>query len=755
VTVFKAVGKNFSKPDAKDKVTGKTTFVEDVGLLFPDRLIGKIFRSSVPHAKILSIDIQEALSIPGVEAVITARDIPGENSVGWTRRKDQKVFAETRVRFHGEAIAAVAATTREIAEHAIRKIKVVYAELPVIESVEEALRPDAPRIGDEGNLCVYRKIEKGNWQQGLNDSDLIVEGEYRTQMAEHAYLETESAFAVPMGGGVLLWSSTKSVHVDKKEVARVLGLPEELVEVVTPAVGGSFGGKSDLVLNAITALLCLKTKKPVLISYNREESISVTTKRHPCIIKSVYGVKRNGSILAAKIEIIADVGAYVDYSEPVLTRMAIHAAGPYRIPNLLIEVKGVHTNKPSCGAMRGFGVPQVNFASERQMDRIAKVLDMDPFELRLKNILTDGDTTATGQVLERVDMRSLINTAKERVLQEKDRERMMPYERAAWGIACCYYGNGRTGMPNPGVAKIALNREGFFEIFVGSPDIGQGSNTIFSQIAAEALGLANIDYIKVRTGDTRCTPDSGTTSGTRLTAIVGRAVQKAAEKLRKVILNELSRNYSLASNTLRIGETEERLAFLTEFAPPILLREFVDKVGKEFVIEEVYNPPVTSLDDSGQGSPYASYTYGVQCAKVKVNIYTGKITVQKVIACYDAGTIINPSLFKGQVEGGIIMGIGYAITEEIRLSRGVITNNNFDRYLVPTSMDIPEIEVLTAPFADSEGPYGAKGIGEPAVIPTAAAIANAVSRALGVEVFNLPLSLEEVTKRLERVEEDL
>ncbi|MBP7527444.1 MAG: xanthine dehydrogenase family protein molybdopterin-binding subunit [Syntrophorhabdaceae bacterium] len=746
------IGRDFPKPDARAKTTGRALYVGDIAR--PGMLYGKILRSPHAHARVLAIDVSEAAAMPGVKAVVTSADITGQNRIGMTGAKDQRVLADDKVRFYGEAVAAVAADTKETARAALQRIRVTYEELPVVGSTALALEPGAPHIGEKGNVCIHRKIVKGDWEKGLAEADVVVRGEYRTAPVEHAYLEPEAVLAEPAENGIFLWSSTKSVHLDQREVARVLGWPLERVNAAAAEIGGSFGGKSDLALNSIAALLCVKSGMPVSIVYEREESIQVSTKRHSCTIRYTHGAKKDGTLTAVKLDIVADAGAYSDYTSTVLPRMIIAGAGPYRVPNVFLEVRGVHTNNPVSGAMRGFGQPQVAFACERQMDRLAQALGLDAIELRLKNGLVDGDTSATGQELSGVTVRQLLEIARERMAgDEAGRQGTPPktYEKDGWGVAAFLYGNGRTGMPNPGVARMGLTTKGLVELCVGTPDIGQGSDTTYSQIAAATIGVTP-EYVRVTSADTRCTPDSGTTSGTRNTAIVGKAVQLAAAKLRALLFRNAAAFYSFDESRAEIRRAGGGFVIEAPGHEPLTFARLAQDLGGELAVEEIYDPPVTPLDENGCGNPYAFYTYGVQCARVRVNIYTGKVTVKRIIAVYDVGTVISPILFAGQIEGGVAMGVGYALTEEIKLSRGIVQNNNFDNYVLPTSMDVPDVEIITVPLADQRGPFGAKGVGEPALVPTAAAIANAVAKATGADVWNLPLSLEEVTNVLDRKE---
>ncbi|OPY64732.1 MAG: putative xanthine dehydrogenase subunit D [Syntrophorhabdaceae bacterium PtaU1.Bin034] len=744
------IGQGKLKPDAWEKVTGEARYAGDVKA--EGQLYAKAVRSPFAHARVKGIDAAKALSLPGVKVVLTAADIPGQNRIGMTGAKDQRVFADDKVRFLGEAVAIVAATSETLAEQAAQMVGVTYEELEVVESPEQALQAGAPQIGDKGNLCVFKRVVRGDVEAGLREADVIVEEEYFLGPVEHAYIEPEAVFVKPKGDALLVWSATKSVHLDRTEIARVLNWKADRIQVVAPTIGGSFGGKSDLALVTMAALVAAATQRPVAMRYTREESFQVTTKRHGCTIRYTHGATKEGALTAVKMDLMADAGAYVDYTSVVLPRMAIFGAGPYRVPHVMLEVRGVHTNNPVSGAMRGFGQPQVAFACERQMDRLAEVLGMDPWEFRMKNALQEGDLSATGQKLHGVTMRPLLEKARELMAGAEPAKPPRSYEQEGWGMACFYFGNGRTSLPNPGVAHARVTGDGLVEFLVGSPDIGQGSDLLLAQIAAGTLGFP-LDAVKVTTADTRCTPDSGTTSGTRLTVIVGKSVQFAADKLRTVIMEK-------ARNLYRVGDGPLELAYdgkeiTVKGADAVIpLRELFIKADGTLNASATYDPPVVPQDENGQGTPYAFYTYGVQCAKVRVNPYTGKVNVERMIAVYDAGTIINPVLFTAQLEGAVCMGIGYALCEEVQLSRGKVLNPNFDTYIMPTSMDMPPVDIAMLEVPDQEGPFGAKGIGEPAVVPTAAAIANAVARATGARFSCLPLSLEEVTEVLTRKEEE-
>jgi CO/xanthine dehydrogenase Mo-binding subunit len=744
------IGHSEVKPDAWEKVTGRARYAGDVTA--DGRLYAKAVRSPVAHALVKGIDATRARALSGVVAVLTCADIPGQNRIGMTGAKDQRVLADNKVRFLGEAVAVVAAVSEALAEQAAQMVAVTYEELEAVESPERAMEPTAPQIGDKENLCVLRKVARGDVEAGLREADVIVEGDYVLHPVEHAYLEPEAVLVQPDGDALFVWSATKSVHLDRTEIARVLNWEADRIQVAAPTIGGSFGGKSDLALVAMAALVAAHTRRPTAMQYTREESFQVSTKRHGCSIHYVHGATRDGVLTAVKMDLLADAGAYVDYTSVVLPRMAIFGAGPYRVPNVMLQVRGAHTNNPVSGAMRGFGQPQVAFACERQMDRMAGALGMDPWEFRMKNALEEGDLSATGQELHGVPVKALLEKARDLMMRTGAERPLKSYEREGWGMGCFYFGNGRTSLPNPGVANAHVTEEGVIELLVGSPDIGQGSDLILAQIAAGTLGFP-VEAVKVRTADTRCTPDSGTTSGTRLTAIVGKSVQMAADRLRGLIVEKARTLYRLGDGPVELVHDGREVA-VSGAGRVIPLRELFIKADGALDASAKYDPPVVPQDENGQGSPYAFYTYGVQCAKVRVNTYTGKVDVERMIAVYDAGTIINPTLFAGQLEGAVCMGVGYALSEEVQLAGGRVLNPNFDTYIMPTSMDMCPVEIALLEAPDPEGPFGAKGIGEPAVVPTAAAIANGVAKATGAHFSRLPLSLEEVTEVLRRKEEE-
>ena len=745
------IGKSALKIDAADKVMGRALYAGD--LTAPGMLYGAAARSPYAHARLKSLEMTAALAMPGVAAALRAADIPGENRVGMTGVKDTPVLAEDKVYFHGQAVAVVAAGTREQAAAAARALEAtaVYEPLPVLASPSQAMDPGAVSLhGKPGNISCQKLAARGDADAALAAADIVISRTYETQMVEHGYIEPEAALAEPAaGGGIKVWSATKSAHMDQEEICRVTGLEKDQVRVAAPHIGGSFGGKSDLAINCMAALLCLATGRPVKMVYTREESMRVSTKRHPMLLRYTHGATKEGRLVAVKAEIIADSGAFAGYSAPVLTRTVLHGAGPYRVPNLWIEAKAIYTNNPTTGAMRGFGVPQAALAHERQMDLLAAATGLDPFEIRLRNALRPGDILPSGQAAPAGSAYvEALEEARRGLARELRENPLGPDE--AWGLAGHYYGNGRTAAANPGTAIVTLLPDGRIRLAVGSPDIGQGSNTLMVQIGAAVMGIS-MDRFTILSADTAHTLNSGTTSGTRLTAIVGRGLADTAREFKELLLARggeffAEKEANAVAGQVILTEDPEGV-LLTDGGNRLYLAELaaaLSRRGQSLEVRGRYDPPTEPLDEACQGVPYASYTFGAQLVKVKVEKGVGKVRPLKVMAYYDVGRPLNPLMLEGQMEGGAAGGLGYGLLEEIQLRNGEIINKNFDHYLIPTSLDVCPIESWFTDTLDDSGPFGAKGIGEPSLIPTAAAVANAVSRATGREFNRLPISLEAV-----------
>ncbi|MGA2990807.1 MAG: xanthine dehydrogenase family protein molybdopterin-binding subunit [Candidatus Korobacteraceae bacterium] len=735
---YQILGRPLPRIDSPDKVAGKALFAADIHV--PGMLHLKALRSDRPHARILAIHTENAAAYPGVVAIFTSKDIPGVNRSG-PGIKDQPVLCEDKVRRVGDAVALVAAETPEASEQAARLIEVEYEDLPGVFSPEDALAPDAAKIHEAGNLLLEKALLKGDPEQALRDAEVVITNTYRTQMAEHAYLEPEAAVASCCDGRVTVWMPSKYPHSDHRQIAGLLGFPVEKVRVILTTVGGGFGDKHCLSPGYYAALASLKTGRPAKMVYEREESFAVSTKRHPFVIHYTTGATREGRITAVKIEITADTGAYASYGPVTLVRAMVHTAGPYDIANVSVKARAVYTNNPVAGAMRGFGVPQVVVAHESQVDILARMLNIDPFEIRLKNGLKPGSSTATGQRLDN----SVGYPDTVRQVREEIAKRETPVssgsKRYGWGVASMYYGIGKTAGPNPGTARIEVEESGDVVLYLGCGDMGQGSAATMVQIAAETLKLP-VEAIRLTVGDTDRCSDSGPSSASRVTYIVGRAVQLAAEQLQQVLkrtaaelLGTLPGNVAFDDRTFYRPDAPLREVSISEVVKSMKER------GVQAAGQASFDPKTTALDPkTSQGDPYATYAFATQAALVAVDAETGEVDVLSIVASHDVGKAVNPLNVTGQIEGGVSMGLGYGLSEEVVVQQGGIRNPQFTDYIVPSAMDVPEIVSLIVESEEPTGPFGAKGVGEPALLPTAPAIMNAVAAATGIRVTQIPIT---------------
>jgi CO/xanthine dehydrogenase Mo-binding subunit len=742
---MKQIGIEIPKVDVTEKALGEARYGADL----PSReaLHLKVVRSPKAHAKIVRIEIDEALKVPGVERVFTAKDIPGKNLVG-VITKDQPVLASDRVKYIGDPVALIAAKTEEAVEEAAKKIVVVYEEFPSIRRPEEALQPQAPMIHEKGNLLLEFHVTKGDVQKGFKESDVVIEETYATTWVDHAYLEPDAGIAyLDEEGRITVVCPTQNVHYDQKEVASVLSLPLDRVRVIQCATGGGFGGRLDITIQCLLALAVFQLKQPVKIVYSREEVFQVTSKRHPLKIRYKSGAKKDGTLTAVEVDILGDTGAYASYGATVAIRSAVHATGPYQVPHVRVKSQMVYTNNSWSGAMRGFGIPQMAFAHESQMDLLAKALKMDPIEIRLKNCLRTGSDTATGQTLvASVGIGETLRKVKERrdgVAISKD-DLKKPFIKKGIGVGSMWYGIGNTGIANPSTAQMEIHPNGEVRLFSGVADIGQGSDTVLLQIASEAIGVSLTEIHLIR-ADTAVTTDAGATSASRQTYISGNAILNAVKNLKQDAIKE-------ASQLLEIDERdlfceEGHIKSKTCLTTSIPIGEVARRSGRVLRGEGHFDPETTQLDPkTGQGSPYATYAFATHLAEVEVDTETGKVKVNRVIASHDVGKAIHPKNVIGQIMGGVAMGTGFALMEEY--VPGEMTS--FVNYLIPTSKDVPEVMPIIVEEGEPTGPFGAKGVGEPALIPSAPAILNAIADAIGERIYSLPANLERVMEAIQR-----
>ncbi len=742
---MRQVGIEIPKVDVLEKTLGEAKFGADLPI--SDPLYLKVIRSPKPHAKILRIEIDEALRVPGVEKIFTSKDIPGKNLVG-TINKDQPILASDRVRYVGDPVALVAAKTEEVAEEASKKLAVVYEDLPSITHPEEALQPHAPLIHEKGNLLLEFHVIKGDSQRGFKEADVTIEETYTTTWVDHAYLEPDAGISyLDEEGRITVVCPTQNVHYDQKEVASVLSLPLEQVRIIQCATGGGFGGRLDITVQCLLALAVFHLKKPVKIVYSREEVFQVTSKRHPLKIRYKSGVKKDGTLTAVEVDILGDTGAYASYGSTVAVRSAVHATGPYQVPNVKVRSRMAYTNNSWSGAMRGFGVPQMAFAHESQMDLLAQALKMDPIEIRLKNSLRVGSETATGQTLmASVGIGETLRKVKEwmnrSTISKNDSKK--PFIKKGIGVGSMWYGIGNTGIANPSTAQMEIDLNGEIRLLTGVADIGQGSDTVLLQIASEAIGVP-LKEIRLIRADTAVTTDAGATSASRQTYISGNAILNAVKNLKEEAIKEASRILGVDGKDLYFedGEIKQK----SNPSTSISIKEVSKKCGRILRGEGNFDPETTRLDpETGQGAPYGTYAFATHLAEVEVDTETGKVKVNRVIASHDVGKAIHPKNVIGQIMGGVAMGTGFALMEEFVSGE----TTSFVNYLIPTSKDVPEVIPILVEEEEPTGPFGAKGVGEPALIPSAPAILNAIADAIGQRIYHLPANLERVLEAVQR-----
>jgi aldehyde oxidoreductase len=712
-----AIGQPVTRIDALGKATGTTLYAGDLAVEGCGHI--KILRSPHHHARIVHTDKTGAETIPGVLTVLTAGDVKGTNILKMSG-DDQPILCGDKVRFIGDPVAAVVATSEDLASYALEKIEVTYELLEPVLTPEDALKEGAIKVHeDRSNLFFEQPIIHGDVERGFSESEVVVEKTYATQAVEHAYLENDSGVAyLHENGQLVIMAASQNIHAHRKTIAEALGLSLNQLRVIQTPMGGAFGGKLDVSVGGILGLAALKLKRPVKIVYTRSETFAATPKRHPFSMRVKVGANRDGTLKALDFNIIADGGAYKSFSSSVTQRGVIHSQGPYRFPNGHVSGKAVYTNTAFKGAMRGFGVPQVAFAMESILDELAVELKMDPLALRMKNGFVKGDTTICGQVLDHaIGFKECMETLKplyEKASKEVKTNTTHEIKRGV-GLGGVWFGPGR-GAPDQSEAWAELLPDDTLQIWIGASDMGQGTDTMFWQIAAETLQFP-LDKVKVCTTDTEITPDGNFSSGSRQTYVSGRAVQMAVEELKRAMENNNVKNY----------------------------KEMKSK-GLPTLYKAV-NKPVTSRPDpkTGQSVPWETYSFGIQMAEVAVEIKTGKVNVLKVTSVHDLGTVINIQNVEGQLQGGIAMGIGYALTEEFIYTK----TDSFAKFRVPRAKDMPEMEVITVEIPREKGPFGASGTAEYAAVPTAPAIANAIYDACGIRIRDLPITAEKIKQALQ------
>ena len=718
MTRTSVIGQPLPRHDALGKVTGDARYPGD--LLEPDMLHLKVVYAGRPHARILRIDCSPALAIPGVVSVLTAADVP-YNAFGLIDH-DQPVLCEDRVRFAGDKVAVVVANSNDAALAGARLVAVTYEDLPAVTDPRDALIPGAPLVHETRgtNLLTRIPIRKGDVEAGFQAADVVLDGEFATTWQEHAFLQPEAGVAyVDDSGRVVIETAGQWLHEDRKQIAQMLGLPEDQVVIRYAAIGGAFGGREDLSVQHLLALAAWKLRRRVGIVWSREESIVAHHKRHPFRIRCRWGATRDGRITAVQAELLADGGAYASTSAEVTKVATLFASGVYEIPNIAVDGRVVYTNNIPSGAFRGFGAPQAQFAAESMVTRLAHAIGMDPIELRRRNIYREGDIEPTQQplppgvsalpVLERCVEEAQARFGGTSLAGAHDATQ--PWIRRGIGIAAGMKNLGYSfGYPEQSTATVEVRGRGEAEsavVRVGAADVGQGSHLALRQIASEVLGLP-LDRIEMITDDSSEAPNAGSASASRLTLMAGRAVHDAATR---------------ALEDYRASDDERVEATVT------------------------FRPSATTMlsDDDGSGIPNYCYGYAAQAVEVEVSTLTGQVRVTRVISVHDVGRAVNMQQVEGQIEGCLAQAVGYALLEELKTRDGIILNPHLSTYLLPTTLDMPEeIVPVVMELADPHGPFGARGVAEMPLVPFLPAVAAAIQDALGVWLTEQPFTPERV-----------
>ena len=748
---YHVIGKPVPRIDALEKVTGRAMYIDD--LRFSDVLYGKILRSPHSHAKIERIDISKARSLPGVRAVVTGKDAPFR---GGEAIRDQPFIAVGKVRCVGEAVAAVAADTKEIAEHAVGLIEVEYEPLTAILDVMQAVKPNAPLIHEEmhtyahmpvvtvvphTNICAKFEFKQGDIEKGFRESDYVFEDTFRFPTGHHCQIEPFGAVAqVNVNGKITVWVANDAPHRLRKDIADAMGIPFENLRVICPPfMGGGFGGKGGLKVETVCIALAMHTNgRPVKIVLDREEVFMASLMKHACVATVKTGVKKDGSIVATHAKMYYDTGAYAEKGPTVTLHGCESGVGPYKVPNTLVEGYTVYTNNPVAGALRGYGLPQSSWAHESMIDMIADKLGINQIEIRLKNALEEGSTNPTrGDILTSVGLKECIRRTAEAIEWNKPR----PPNRGV-GIACEYKA---TKTPSGSSAFVKVEQDGSASVITSSVEVGQGIKTILAQITSEELGIP-LDRVIVTSPDTDYTPWDASCTASRSTFHMGNAVRNAAKDAKAQILaiagtalNSDPQDLQISNGEIHVRGSDKKMTIAETIRGK--WRSGLTVLGRG-----TYYPEI-------QGTMFSArsifYMYGAQAVDLEVDPETGKIKVHKVAAAHDVGKALNPMAVEGQIEGGVVQGLGTGIFEEVLYDdKGKMMNPNFRDYRIPTAVDAPEITTIIVEATHDEGPFGAKGIGEMTLVSTPTAVGNAIYNATGVRLKELPATPERLLKHL-------
>ncbi|MCB2093793.1 MAG: xanthine dehydrogenase family protein molybdopterin-binding subunit [Rhodobacteraceae bacterium] len=753
---FSQVGKSLTRTDAPGKAMGRTPYAGDY--VMPGMLHAKVLRADIASARLKRLDVSKARALPGVVCVLTAADMPDRTiatdipgQTGRDRLKtEQQILIKERVRYFGEPLALIAAESADIAEKARRLIEFELEPIPGVYSPEEALAPGAPVVQGTDNVVSTHKIRKGDTDAGFAEADMIVENTYVTPFQEHAFLEPEAGLAWVDENEVITIRVCTQVIEHFRAVADAIGVPHNKVRIMGAMVGGGFGGKEDVTVETYLAILAQKTRRPVRLEFTREDSFVGHGNRHSMTLKYRTGVKRDGKITALDVQILADAGAYVYLSPYVLLYSAVNAPGPYRVENLNVHARAVATNNMFTSAFRGFGGLQAAAGYEQQMDEVANAISMDRLEFRRRNYLQTGDPISTGFVPP-----SAIWTEKCADLAWEALGDPTPSEgpvKIGRGIGAFQQSYGRlTFLHDTSEAWVGIEMDGTVTVRSGVTDIGAGQASSLAQIAAEILGVT-LPNVTVYNSDSQVTPLAGTTTATRALYMTGNAARLAAEAVRERLAEVAAEKFGV--DVAQIGMEFNRVFVTDDSAKGMTIADLVKLAASRGVHRSelaIFRAPFTDVLDpeTGQGQAHPDYAYGAHAIEVAVDTETGEVKVLKSVAAHDVGQCINRAAVEGQIHGGVQNGLGYALTEEMLYKEGRLMTPSFSEYLMPTAMDMPPVESIILESRSGLGPFGSKGIGEPSMTPVPPAVANAIADAIGVRVFEMPITPERIWRALE------
>jgi len=752
---FSIVGKRYPRIDAQDKVRGRTPYLDD--LKFPGMLYGKVLRSPYPHARILRIDTSRAEKLLGVRAVATVEDTP-KNKFGSYRSgvRDELIFALDKVRYVGDEVAAVAAIDQEIAREALGLIQVDYEELPAVFSMDEAMRSDAPRIHEEAdrNIASHTITVRGNPEQGFEEADLVLEDRFETPLQIHGYLEPVGCIAAwDSAGKLTIWAPSQNPSWSRIIFSEALNVPMGRLRVVQTFIGGAFGGKLEQKLYLVAAILAKKARKPVKMVNARNEEFQTSMPRVPMTIHLKMGIKKDGALTAKEHRIFADNGAYTKYASAVVNLGTYRVDGLYRLKNIRNENYLIYTNKLPTSAFRGFGNPQITFAMESMLDQLAEGIGMDPLEIRLRNAAQPGDITAHGFKYTSCGLKDCLKQVAE-AIEWKSKRNRRGSRRGVGVSATSHVCGNRSFFPlfDGATAYVRIDEGGKVKVITGEVEVGQGLLTAYATIVAEELGVSTSE-VTVEAPDTDIAPFGLGTWGDRGTFIGGGAVKLAATDARKQLLDRAAEMLEADVSDLECregsifvkGSPEKNLPFAEVASTAVYTKGGATILGKGTFI-----PNSEIADQTRYGNISGTYAFGAQAAEVEVDEETGEVRLVSVVAAHDVGRALNRTTTEAQIEGATVQGIGYALFEEVEFEDGVMLNPGFLNYRVPTALDIPPITSLLVETIDPAGPFGAKGVAEPAMTPTAPAIANAIYNAVGIRVKSLPITPEKVLEGLQK-----